>query len=81
MFLDIQPTCCTAKTMNDGMPTNSITPIVKAAGIKKCPECDDTLERIDRTFLMRIFAGSKRYQCPVCKRTYFFYFERLFRMW
>ena len=36
----------------------------------KCPVCDDPMERIARTVLMRALIGSKRYYCRFCRQDY-----------
>jgi transposase-like protein len=42
------------------------------ASMLKCPTCEHTLERTNRTRLMRLLFGSKRYYCWSCHRDYLY---------
>lgn len=43
---------------------------IENSRMQKCPQCDDAMERIRRTFLMRALTGSKRYYCRHCRSKY-----------
>lgn len=47
----------------------------------KCLECEEPMERIHRTLLMRALIGSKRYYCRYCRRSYLQFSGRLFSIW
>jgi len=46
--------------------------------VVKCPSCDDPLERVSRSALMRTLIGSKRYYCWFCHRGYLYFLGHLF---
>lgn len=50
-----------------------------ASNVVKCPTCDDPLERIKRSALMRAVIGSRRYYCRFCYREYFCVLGHLFQ--
>ena len=45
--------------------------------VVKCPACEDPLDRIGRTVLMRALIGSKRYYCWFCHQGYLSFLGRL----
>lgn len=43
------------------------------SNVPQCRECGDGLERVDRTFFLRLLIGSKRYRCRRCQQKYLYF--------
>lgn len=48
------------------------------SGVVKCPACEERMERIRRSALMRVLIGSKRYYCRYCDKAYLYFLGYLF---
>ena len=60
------------------MVSNEATSDKKRDAVK-CPACDYPMQRIGRTFFMRLLISSKRYRCRDCRQEYLHFLGRYFR--